>query len=188
MEILDQRPPGEPIIEYDEELDAAYRTLDRVLGSIQSADNKALIALTFQGAIVAGLIIVADGLKGAVTHIGPWEITILVFLLAFFGCLCVSTLKLFQTISPRVVPPHSSEHVSELFYWAGIANMKREEFQGRMLALTSPQIHEAVTHITYVNANIASAKFTNLRHAFQGLGLQVVLYVIVVVLAVLRPV
>lgn len=186
MEILESNLPGEPVPEADEELDAAYRTLDRVLGSIQSADNKALIALTFQGAIVAGLILVADGLKGAVNHIGPFELAILFFLLAFFGCLCVSTLKLFQTISPRVVPPHSSEHVSELFYWAGIANMKREDFQRRMRDLDSAQIHEAVTHITYINAHIASAKFTNLRHAFQGLGLQVILYVVVVVLSVVH--
>jgi hypothetical protein len=44
-------------------------------------------------------------------------------------------------------------------------------------------VHEAVTHITYVQAHIVQEKYKNLRHAFQGLGLQVILFVVVVALA-----
>lgn len=186
MELLEQSARGSEASEGPPELEAAYRTLDRILDNISGADNKALIGLTFQGAIVAGLILVSDSLKGAVKSFDVLNVLIIVSLLAFFAALCFSTLKLFQTISPRLVPPHSSEHVSELFYWAGIANMKRDEFQRRMKGLTNDEIHEAVTHITYVNANVALAKFKNLRHAFQGLGIQVILYVVVVMLSVLH--
>jgi Family of unknown function (DUF5706) len=185
MELLEQPKPstsGLPTVE-DLELDTCYRTLDRVVGNISSADNKALIALTFQGAVVAGLIIIADALS-KVSHSSKVgiEIAILLAVTAFFVCLCWSTLKLFQTISPRIAPPHSAEHISELFYFGGIVNMGHDDFQVRMRDLTIEQVHEAVTHITWVQAHIVQAKYKNLRHAFLGLGLQVVLFVIVVAL------
>jgi hypothetical protein len=186
MELLEPPQPstsGPPPVE-DLELDTSYRTLDRVVGNISSADNKALIALTFQGAVVAGLIIIADALSKVKDF--TWDgtqIAIIVAVAAFFCCLCWSTLKLFTTISPRIAPPHSPEHISELFYFGGIVNMKHDEFQMRMRDLTIEQVHEAVTHITYVQAHIVQEKYKNLRHAFQGLGLQVILFVVVVALA-----
>jgi hypothetical protein len=186
MELLEPPKPsteGPPPIE-DLELDTSYRTLDRIVGNISSADNKALIALTFQGAVVAGLIIIADALsKVKDFHWDAVQIAIIVAVAAFFACLCWSTLKLFRTIAPRIAPPHSPDHISELFYFGGIVNMKGEEFQMRMRDLTIDQVHEAVTHITYVQAHIVQAKYKDLRHAFQGLGLQVILFVIVVALA-----
>lgn len=186
MELLERPKPSEGLPETDLELDAAYRTLDRVLGTISSADNKALIGLTFQGAIVAGTILIADSLKHvSLLHFGLWEIALSVALLGFFVALCWSTLKLFQTISPRIVPPHSSAHVSELFYFAGIVNMGRDEFIQRMRDLQMDQVHEGVTHITFVNSVVATRKMMNLRHAFQGLGIQVVLYVLVVMISLL---
>lgn len=186
MELLERPRPSEGLPETDLELDAAYRTLDRVLGTISSADNKALIGLTFQGAIVAGTILIADSLKNvSLAHLGVWEVAISFTLLAFFIALCWSTLKLFQTISPRIVPPHSSEHISELFYFAGIVNMGREQFMQRMCNLQMDQVHEGVTHITFINSVVATRKMMNLRHAFQGLGIQVILYVLVVMISLL---
>jgi hypothetical protein len=189
MELLE--PPkstasGPPAVE-DLELDTSYRTLDRIVGNISSADNKALIALTFQGAVVAGLIIIADALsKVKDFHWDAVQISIIVAVVCFFSCLCWSTLKLFQTISPRIAPPHSPEHISELFYFGGIVNTKHDDYQMRMRDLTIEQVHEAVTHITWVQAHIVQQKYRNLRHAFQGLGLQVILFVIVVALASFR--
>lgn len=186
MELLDQPKRTEESDVSDPELDASYRTLDRVLGSVQLADNKALIALTFQGGVVAGVALISNSVKSALAGaIGPKEISIIVACVLFFICLGWGTLKLFQTISPRIAPPHSSEHVSELFYFGGIATMKREVFAARTRDLDERQIHEAIVTITHVNANIALQKFTNLRHAFQALGLQVILFVVIVMLAVL---
>jgi|SRR5947209_8105458 len=186
MELLEspKRSSGGPPSVEDLELDTAYRTLDRIVDNIVSADNKALIALTFQGAVVAGLIIVADQLAHAHKMVlGPMWLGIIVVVAAFFSCLCWSTYKLFQTISPRIVPPHSAEHISELFYFGGIVNTKHDEFQRRMRDLSLEQVHEAVTHITFVQAHIVQAKYKNLRHAFQGLVLQVMLFVVVVSLS-----
>jgi hypothetical protein len=186
MELLEPPKPstaGPPQIE-DLELDTSYRTLDRIVANIATADNKALIALTFQGAIVAGLIIIADALsKTKDQHFGGILVGIVLSVVLFFICLCWSTLKLFQTISPRIVPRHSPEHVSELFWFGGIVNMQHDEFQMRMRDLTIEQVHEAVTHITFVQAHIVQQKYANLRHAFMGLGAQVVLFVIVVSMA-----
>ncbi len=186
MELLDQstRSPSDDIS--DPELDASYRTLDRVLGSVQLADNKALIALTFQGGVVAGVALISDSVKTALAGaLGFREYLIIIACLVFFVSLGWGTLKLFQTISPRIAPPHSSDHVSELFYFGGIANMKRDVFAARMRDLSEAQIHEAIVTITHVNANIALQKFKNLRHAFQGLGVQVILFVLIVMLSVL---
>jgi hypothetical protein len=185
MDLLEPPKPsaGRPETVEDLELDTAYRTLDRIVDNIATADNKALIALTFQGAVVAGLIIIADQLSH--THEFKWNvmhISVIVIVAAFFCCLCWSTLKLFQTISPRIAPPHSAEHVSELFYFGGVVNTKHDEFKRRMRDLDLDQVHEAVTHITWVQAHIVQAKYKNLRHAFQGLGLQVILFVVFVTL------
>src|SRR5579872_1189084 len=184
MELLEQ-PAGLTPSASDAQLDAAYRTLDRVLGSVVQADNKALIALTFQGAIVAGLALIASTLTGAIAHFGPWQVATMIALGAFFVCLCTSTLKLFQTISPRIAPAHGPGHVSELFYFAGIANMAHADFFERSQVLSRVQIQEAISAITHVNARIAMQKFENLRAAYYGLGLQIILYIVVVLLSVI---
>ena len=184
MELL-EGPAAAESADADPTLDAAYRTLDRVLGSITHADNKALIALTFQGAIIAGLILVATPLKDIVTRHGFWEIASVVALALFFVCLCISTLKLFETISPRFVPAKSPDHVSELFYFAGIAGMPGDVYLARLQQLDRAQIHEAVASITHVNAQIAVQKFKNLHLAYRGLGLQLILYVLIVLISVL---
>jgi len=49
-------------------LEAAYRNLDRSIGWVQNADNKALIVLAFQGAVVAGLAALDQCLAQAVSR------------------------------------------------------------------------------------------------------------------------
>jgi hypothetical protein len=187
VELLEEAPPVE-VEDTNPELEAMYRTLDRVLGSVQMADNKALIALTFQAGVLAGLGLIADSIKTALSPhtYGFYEWLMLGLLLVFFASLSVSTLKLFHTIAPRIAPPHSADHVSELFYFGGIANMPREQFYQRTRTMSRTQIHEAIAHIAYVNATIATKKFKNLRTSFLGLGVQMILYFSIVLLAVLQ--
>lgn len=166
----------------DAQLDAAYRTLDRVLGSVGLADNKALIALTFQGAIIAGLALIASPLASALGHgrISPGKLWVGILLLAFLIALCWSTLKLFQTISPRVTKATGLDHPSALFFWGGIASLSPDEFSARIRALNTDDIHDGIAQITFVNASIAKQKFQNLRAGFIGLGVQMVLYVMII--------
>lgn len=191
MELLETSPistePARSVLN-DSQLDASYRTLDRVLGTVQMADNKALIALTFQGAIIAGLALVALPLQASIhtRALSTWDILLGILLFGFFGCLALSTLKLFQTISPRIVHVKDTNHPSMLFYFGGIASMSIDEFADRLRDLGQEDIHTGIATITHVNSSIALKKFANLRVAFMGLGLQVLLYVVLVLVSLLR--
>jgi hypothetical protein len=188
----DGRVDGLTILDADlhmqQRLEASYRNLDRTLGSVTHADNKALIALTFQGAILAGLALIAGFLKSALQgkH-NHWLVGVIIgFLVAFFICFCLATLRLFQTISPRIARTgHQDDHPSLLFFFGGIAGMGHDRFSARMHTITPEEIFEGVVTVTYSNALIAKEKFENLRHAYVFLGQQLVLYVVVVLLSVL---
>jgi hypothetical protein len=187
MELLQSNVTPGTTPESDPQLDAVYRTLDRVIGSVSMADNKALIALTFQGAIIAGLALVVEPISRALSRHGGGmpRIAMIILLLTFFGLLGVSTLKLLQTISPRIRHQAGNDHPSALFYFGGIASMSPEKFAARMRELNPDDVHQGISTITYANAAIAFQKFANLRHAYVGLGLQMVTYVLILVLAII---
>jgi hypothetical protein len=168
-------------------LDASYRNLDRALGSVTMADNKALIALTFQGAIVAGLALIAGSLKSALQAQNSAWLTggTICLLVLFFACFCMATLKLFQAISPRITPETHADHPSLLFFFGGIASMPHDVFAARMRALDPTTIHEGLIKVTHSTAMIAARKFGNLRIAYLFLGLQMLFYVGIVLTSVL---
>src|SRR5438270_1788352 len=94
-------------------LDATHRNLERMHTHVAIADNKALIALTFQGAMIAGFAVLATTLKGHLSNgsqvlwVG-FVILIILFLLTFLA----STWTLFQAISPRVTALESLDDPS----------------------------------------------------------------------------
>jgi hypothetical protein len=168
-------------------MDAAYANLDRAMGSVIQADNKALIALTFQGAIVAGLALITGSIKTSLEGQNSLAVRIplVILLVAFFACFGVATLKLFQAITPRVRRDDDHDHPSLLFFWGGIAAMPPDAFASRMRKLHPGEIHDGLVRMTHNTAKIAVQKFANLRIAYICLGLQMVFYVGIVLLSVL---
>jgi Family of unknown function (DUF5706) len=168
-------------------MDAAYRNLDRAVASVVQADNKALIALTFQGAIVAGLALITGSIRDTLRGNNSLAIRIplVIILISFFACFGLATLRLFHAISPRIQNDDDAEHPSLLFFWGGIAAMPPEEFASKMRKLQPKEIHEGLVRMTHNTAKIALQKFANLRVGFTCLGLQMVFYVGIVLLSVL---
>jgi hypothetical protein len=166
-------------------LDATHRNLERMHTHVAIADNKALIALTFQGGMIAGFAVLATTLKdhlnngSQVLWVG-FVILIILFLLTFLA----STWTLFQAISPRVTALESIDDPSALFFFGTIANMSTDEFLGRMRSLDPETIHDALLKTTQSVARIADAKYKNLQRAYICLGIQILVFILAALLVV----
>lgn len=173
-----------PHIEYH--LDATHRNLERMHTHVAIADNKALIALTFQGGIIAGFAVLATTLK---THLDtqPFALRagvvalVVFFLLSFLA----STWTLFQAISPRVSPLDTNDDPAALFFFGTIAGMTTDEFLMRMRNLDPEAIHDALLKTTQSVARIASEKYKNLQRAYFFLGVQILFFLLAALLVVL---
>ncbi len=167
-------------------LDATHRNLDRMHTHVAIADNKALIALTFQGGMIAGFAVLATTLKTHlqnqphVVQVGV-AILIVLFLLTFL----VSTWTLFQAISPRVTPMESTDDPSALFFFGSIARMSTEEFMSRMHELDPESIHVGLLKTTQSVARIAAEKYKNLRTAYICLGIQMLFFMMAAMLVII---
>ncbi len=173
-----------PHIEYH--LDATQRNLDRMHAHVAMADNKALIALTFQGAMIAGFAVLATTLKPRLANdprVIQWAVVLLVvfFLITFL----ISTWTLFQAISPRVAPVESTDDPSEMFFFGSIAGMTSAEFMSRMNELDPEMIHVGLLKTTQSVARIAMQKYKNLRTAFTCLGIQMFFFMLAALLVVI---
>jgi hypothetical protein len=166
-------------------LDATHRNLERMHTHVTIADNKALIALTFQGGVIAGFAVLATTLKPhlanqpQVARVGV-VILIALFLITFL----VSTWTLFQAISPRMTPMESMDDPSALFFFGSIAAMSTEEFMARMHDLDPETIHMGLLKTTQSVARIAAQKYKNLQRAYICLGIQILFFMMAALLVV----
>lgn len=177
------------------QLDVSYRNLDRLLAWVAGADNKALIGLTFEGVMIVGLA-TTTSLVQAVIFRTPliWQsIVVVILLLALLACLCITNLKLFHTIAPRIVrrerednsPPEDDS--PSLLFFGSIAGMEQEEYAERMRTLNPVRIQDALVRISHVTARIADQKYADLAVAYRYLGYQVILFAAVLLVSLLAP-
>lgn len=173
------------------QLDAAYRNVDRLLYWVAGADNKALIALTFEGVMIVGVASTIDRFRSVIVH-SPliWQgVVVAILLLALLACLSVSILKLFHAISPRIVRSEKQEKdAASLMFFQGIAEMDRDEYAVQMRRLKPPVIREGLARIAHITAQIATQKYADLNVAYRYLGYQVVLFLAVLLVTLLAPV
>jgi Family of unknown function (DUF5706) len=166
-------------------LDATHRNLERMHTHVAIADNKALIALTFQGGMIAGFAVLATTLTGHL-HNRPQalQVGVVVLIVLFLLTFLASTWTLFQAISPRVRGLESLDDPSALFFFGTIASMSSEEFLGRMRDLDPETIHDALLKTTQSVARIAAEKYKNLQRAFVCLGIQILFFLLAALLVV----
>lgn len=180
MRTLDPNP------HIEHHLDATHRNLERMHTHVAIADNKALIALTFQGGIIAGFAVLATTLTGHLnSHPLVLRVAIVALIVLFLLTFLASTWTLFQAISPRVRDLESIDDPSALFFFGTIAGMSSEEFLTRMRDLDPETIHDALLKTTQNVARIAATKYKNLQRAFLCLGIQIVFFLMAALLAVL---
>jgi hypothetical protein len=173
-----------PHIEYH--LDATHRNLERMHTHVAIADNKALIALTFQGGVIAGFAVLATTLKPHLANQPQWaRVGVVVLIALFLITFLVSTWTLFQAISPRVTAMESMDDPSALFFFGSIAAMTTEEFLARMHDLDPESIHMGLLKTTQSVARIAAQKYKNLRTAYICLGIQILFFMMAALLVVI---
>lgn len=187
---LDEEPEVEPGDALGYQLDASYRNVDRLLYWVAGADNKALIALTFEGVMIVGVASTIDRFRSVIFH-SPltWEGGVSgLLLVALLACLSVSILKLFSAISPRIVRSEKRERdATALMFFQGIAEMDQDEYAGQMRVLKPAVIKDALARIAHVNARIATQKYADLNVAYRYLGYQVILFVAVLMVSLVAP-
>jgi hypothetical protein len=173
----------------EDRLEASYRNLERILGWVTMADNKVLIALTFQGATVAGVVWIAISLGSSFRHLLLWQdISLGTVLGLFFVFFCVSLVKSFQAISPAIKPLDQKDDHGHQFFFGTIAAMSLDEFKWRMQSLQPEEIEEWLIQLTYINAQIAHEKFKHLKTAFTALGLEVMSLMLASLVIIMRQV
>jgi hypothetical protein len=169
----------------EQRLDATHRNLERMQGHVAQADNKALIALTFQGAMIAGFAVLATTLKSQINHQSHviQALTILLIVL-FLITFLISTWKLFEAISPRMHPMESTDDPSALFFFGSVAGIPPDEFVRRVQGLHPEDIHDGLLKTTQSVARIAAEKYRNLRTAYICLGIQMLFFMLAALLVV----
>jgi Family of unknown function (DUF5706) len=170
---------------HGERLEASYRNLERGILWIGNADNKALIGLTFQGAILAGMAAMGDPLRTAMEQqrsdcLAAVEILLLT---GFGAALGWSLWMFFHSLFPDVTLRDKEEAQQSPFVFGTIAAMSLDTFRLHMHALQAESIEEELIPQTYVIADIASRKFRNLRTAYQLFAPELILLAATVILA-----
>jgi pycsar effector protein len=174
----------------EDRLEATYRNLDRILQWVAMADNKALIVLTFQGAMVAGVAWIVISLGSTSFHrLAAWQLILLgILLVVFFLFFCVSLLKSFEGIFPSIRPLDKETDRGHQFFFGTIAAMPLEEFKRQMQSLQPGDIEEGLIQLTHINAQIAAKKFECLRAAVRALGLEMVTLALAALVIISRQV
>lgn len=160
---------SEPVSTTPDRLEAAYRNLDRSIGWVQNADNKALIVLAFQGAVVAGLAAAGDPLRTTIEHQrASWQPpTIIVLLIVFTIAFAFSAWKSLRTL----LPDATARGVSP-FFFGSIAGMNEADFRATMRQLDGTHIEEELNRQTFIVSGIADRKFARLRFSIIALAVE----------------
>jgi len=165
-------------------LEASYRNLERAINWIGNADNKALIGLAFQGAILAGLAAAGDALRVQIENqrIGCLP-TVELFLLGGFALvLCWSLWKFFHSLFPDVTEREQEESRGSPFFFGTIARMDLDAFRQQMLALDGAGVEQELIKQTHVVAGIVRRKLRDLQAAYFWLAPELALLAIAIVL------
>ncbi|MDA8218154.1 MAG: DUF5706 domain-containing protein [Dehalococcoidales bacterium] len=171
---LEANSEGSPKSEVEMRMEASYKNIERVVGWIGNADNKALIVLAFQGAIIAGGAAAIGLLKPAMAW-QPTQVQGILFSLLLGGFAVAFILSVYNSVrapNPDVTPREQEEGQGSPFFFGSIAAMSLDDFRARMHRLDVAGIEDELIRQTHVNAGIASRKFGRLRLAIVNLGLE----------------
>ena len=170
-------------------LEASYKNLERVIGWIGNADNKALILLAFQGVILAGAAAVAGFIRMALLR-QPTEwlfwglcVTLVVLASLFVACTCSAV----HALHPDVKPRGAKVGQGSPFFFGSIAAMELAAFTAKMRGLDAVAIEGELIKQTHVNAVIVSRKFTWLKRAARLLVAELAFLAVAAAIVVSTP-
>jgi len=171
-------------------LEASYKNLERIVGWVGNADNKVLIVLAFQGAIIAGIATTGAGIWRTIQHqIGPWwHYALAVIFWVFVCCVALSLICAFRAINPTISHQEHKEGRGSPFFYGTIAAMSPDQFYARMCGLDADAIEEELIRQTHINAGIVCQKFQDTKAAVRFLRWEMMLLLAAAVIVVLAPI
>jgi hypothetical protein len=179
-------------------LEAAYRNLEQVIGFVANADNKAILALAFQGVILAALAETSDSIASLFrqeTTLTSLRIMTYMTWAMFVICFSISVLIIFLAVYPRFsggssgpilfIKDAEDELTSyNVFFYRHIAMMSVEEFHGRMSQLSTSTIEEDLNQQAHANARIVLNKFKWLRWSLRVLIIELIFLLVAILFSV----
>ncbi len=180
----------QPDLAQAQRLETSYKNLERIAGWIGNADNKVLIVLAFQGAIIAGIATTGAGIWQTIQRQAqPWSHYGLAILFwVFVGCIILSLIYAFRAISPTVTHREHKEGRGSPFFYGTIAAMPLDQFRARMRGLDGDAIEEELIQQTHINAGIVCRKFQDTKAAIRFLWWELIFLLAAAVIVVLAPI
>jgi hypothetical protein len=172
----------------DYRLAAGYKAVELGHQLLTSADNKALIALAFQGAILAGMASTSELTRQAMQRClaSCHGYRVVYLLAAMFFCQAVSILKALSVIYPNL-PERPRDGRSHLFYFATVAAMTEGEYLAALRNLTPVGIEAELATHSHKLSTMVKAKFTRVQSSLFWLRFQVVFAALAALMLFITP-
>lgn len=154
--------------------DLPWRIFQNINGFIASADAKASGILAAEGVILG---VVLGNLKSVVEALSGWAPATLAIIAA--TALSASFFFALQCLTPRLKINYPTGPAS-LIYFKSVAAMDYTVFADGLKRMANDEPH-AVEHIgqqAWINAHIATAKFTDVQRSLRLFGLAVLLAIL----------
>lgn len=171
-------------------LEASQKNLEREIAWVGNADNKALIVLALQGAVIAGIATIGPAIRRTIEHQAKHSLHLTLYVLfgGFVFCFLSALGFALYALAPRTTSTEQKTGRKSPFYFGSIARMSLCEFRDEMRALDAEAIEEHLVRQTHINATIVTRKFQALHRAIRCLGAEFIFLFIAVMILLFAPV
>lgn len=168
------------------QIEANYKNLDRALGFVSVADNKAKFILSIELVILGFLmtqaksvfdIIITFWLSKYILKILGATGLLIIFVLYIFLAI-VSIIYLMRVISPKRKPFTGKK---SLFFYQAIAEMDSADFKNRMKDITDEEILGELSDQTFNISKAVVEKFDEIQSSIKWLSASFVLWLIMLI-------
>jgi hypothetical protein len=150
-------------------LEEAVRNLDRMNFWINNCDTKLAAIVAFHGLLLAGMIVAAATVRGAIVGLGNLGWLLGIPLAAYGALAFLSLLRCAIGLTPDIKPRRTDKYKgAELLFFGAVASSKLEDYVEAFGALSTEERLRGYCHQIHTNASIAQVKF---RHAAVAVSL-----------------
>lgn len=144
----------------------AEKNLERVISWISNSDAKIAVVLAFQGGMIAFLSTKGKEIVDVLASYtrAPAYDLLLVSLISFVCFFSWSVYAAFQALYPDIKFREQSP-----FFFGSIASMGQIKYKQTMRSLTEETAEEEINDQVYINSEIATAKFNNVKISIKAL-------------------
>ncbi len=167
-------------------IEANYKNLERVIGFVSVADNKAKFILSIELVILGFLMTQAKIVFRIIALCWKWNGflkvcgggVLIVFALYIFFAI-ISIVNLIKVIIPKRKVETGKK---SLFYFQTITKMNPNEFKNKVKNISEEEIIEELSDQTYNNAVIVGKKFDEIQTSIKWLFCSLVLWLLLLII------